>query len=237
MMPDKVSLQLHNTIFGTLKDLFDFPTKLKSKNVERYHNHHKLSTFHLVQFAKYKEPNKTGMGMARHDTQLKSVDVLHDILGGELGTLVLVCGGAALGLAVEQRLAVLVQPELGDDHLGWVDSDVHGGAIDLLAGDSFDVDDPFAAVDLDDLALAALEGPADHLDLVVLAHRHGSDVVLGTEVGGERGAHQHAAHAGRRGEVSLAVLPPGAGDAGIVLHLCSRSPRVSARVFWLPQLL
>ena len=82
------------------------------------------------------------------------------------------------------------------------------------------MDDPLAAVHLDDLALAALIGPTHDLHLVVLAHRHRSDVVLGAEVGGERRAHQHAAHAGRRGEVSLAVLPAGAGDAGIVLHFC-----------------
>ncbi|KAM1016838.1 hypothetical protein EV2_047486 [Malus domestica] len=31
-MPDKVSAELHQTIFGALKDLFEFPAELKSKN-------------------------------------------------------------------------------------------------------------------------------------------------------------------------------------------------------------
>lgn len=31
-MPDKVSLELHNTIFETLKDLLDFPVEVKAKN-------------------------------------------------------------------------------------------------------------------------------------------------------------------------------------------------------------
>jgi hypothetical protein len=46
------------------------------------------------------------------------------ILCRELGTLVLVSSGATLDLAVEQRLAILVEPELGDGHLGGVDADI-----------------------------------------------------------------------------------------------------------------
>lgn len=113
---------------------------------------------------------------------MKSINVLHDILSCELGALVLVRSGATLGLAVEQRLAVLVDPELGDDHLRWVDADVDRGTVDLLSGDTLDMDDPLSAIHLDNLAFATLVGPAHHLDLVVLAHRHGSGVVLGAEV-------------------------------------------------------
>lgn len=32
IMPDKISSELHDTIFGTLKDLFDSSTELKAKN-------------------------------------------------------------------------------------------------------------------------------------------------------------------------------------------------------------
>lgn len=146
------------------------------------------------------------------------INRLHNILGGELGALVLIRGGAALGLAVEQRLAVLVEAELGDDDLGGVDSNIDGGSVHLLAGDALDVDDPFLAVDLHDLALAALVGPTHDLHLVVLAHRHGPHVVLGAEVAGERRTHDDAADARRRREVGLAALAPGGGDAGVVLH-------------------
>ena len=159
----------------------------------------------------------------RSTNTYRSVDALHNILGGELRSLVLIRGGASLGLAIEERLAVLIEAELGDDDLGGVDADVDGGAIDLLAGDALDVDHPLLAVDLDHLAFAALVGAAYYLDLVVLAYRHRPHAVLGPEVSGERRAHQNAADARRRSEVSLPVLPAGAGDPRIVLHLLSLS--------------
>ena len=129
-------------------------------------------------------------------------------------------GSASLGLAIEEGLAILVELELGDDDFGRVDADVDGGAIDLLAGDALDVDDPLAAVDLHHLALAALVCPADYLNLVVLADGDGADVVLVAEVGGEGCAHQHTADAGGGREVSLPALAPRARDARVVLHGC-----------------
>ena len=57
------------------------------------------------------------------------------------------------------------------------------------------MDDPLATVDLDNLALATLEGAAHDLDLVVFAHRHGSDVVFGSELGGDGCAHEDSPHA------------------------------------------
>jgi hypothetical protein len=138
------------------------------------------------------------------------------VLGGELA-LGLV-GGAAARLAVEDGLAVLVELELGDDHLGGVDPDVDGGPVHLLPRDALDVDHPPAAVDLHHLPLAALVAPPHHLHLVVLADGDGADVVLVAELGGEGGGHEDAADGGRRREVRLPALPPGARHAWVALH-------------------
>ena len=43
------------------------------------------------------------------------------------------------------------------------------------------MDDPFATVDLDNLALATLKGATDDLDLIIFSHGHGSNVVFGSE--------------------------------------------------------
>lgn len=45
--------------------------------------------------------------------------------------------------------------------------------VDLLPSDALDVDDPLAAVHLDDLAVAPLEVAPDNLHLIVAADRHG----------------------------------------------------------------
>lgn len=139
-----------------------------------------------------------------------------DVVGGELALSLV--GVAAPGLAVEERLAVLVELQLGHYDLGGVDAHVDGGAVHLLAGDPLDVDDPAAAVHLHHLALAALVGAAHDLHLVVLADRDGAHVVLVAELRRQRRGHEHAADGGRGREVRLAALPAGAGDAGVALH-------------------
>ena len=58
--------------------------------------------------------------------------------------------------------------------------------------DPFDMDDPFLAVNLNDFPFSVLEGSPNDLDLVVLANRHGANVVLAAEVSGEWCAHQHS---------------------------------------------
>lgn len=71
--------------------------------------------------------------------------------------------------AGQDVLAVLVELELGDDHVGGVDAQGNGLARSLVAGDTLDVDDVFQTVDGGDLALAALVGSTNNRDLVVLA--------------------------------------------------------------------
>ena len=56
------------------------------------------------------------------------------------------------------------------------------------------MDDPFATVDLDNLALATLKGATDDLDLIIFLHGHGSNVVFGSGHGGDRCAHEDLPH-------------------------------------------
>lgn len=143
---------------------------------------------------------------------------MYNIFCRELSALILIGGGASLCLAIEERLAVLVDAELGNNNLRRVNADIDGGSIYLLAGDPLHVDDPFLTVDLDYFTLATLVGATYNLNFVVLADRHGPDVVLGSEVSGERRAHDNTAKAGRRREVSLSALAPRGGHSGIEFH-------------------
>ena len=52
------------------------------------------------------------------------------------------------------------------------------------------MDDPLATIDSDNLALATLEGAMDDMDLIVFSQSHGSDVVFGSELGGDRCTHE-----------------------------------------------
>jgi len=114
----------------------------------------------------------------------------------------------ATGLdALKYGLAVLVDLELSDDDLGWVDAKWDGLAGGLLANDTLDVNDVLETVDGGDLALTSLVGATDDRDLVILADWDRADVVLLTELLGERGAHDSATNAGWGAEVRLARLP------------------------------
>ena len=55
--------------------------------------------------------------------------------------------------------------------------------------------DPLATIDSDNPALATLEGAMDDMDLIVFSHSHGSDVVFGSELGGDRCPHEDSPHA------------------------------------------
>ena len=77
---------------------------------------------------------------------------------------------------LKNRLAILVELELGDHDVAGVDADRDALAVGLVAGDTLDVDDILEAIDRGDLALAALEGAADDLDFVVLPDRDTSNL-------------------------------------------------------------
>lgn len=78
--------------------------------------------------------------------------------------------------ALQDVLAVLIELELLDDDLAGVDAEGHALAGRLVAGDALDVDLVLEAVDRQDLALAALVGAPDDLDLVVLADGDAADL-------------------------------------------------------------
>lgn len=86
-------------------------------------------------------------------------------------------GLTALGDALQNRLTVLVDLELGDNDLGGVDGERDARAVGLLADDTLDVHTPLKTVDAGDLALTALVGAADNGDLVVLADGDGADLL------------------------------------------------------------
>ncbi len=52
-------------------------------------------------------------------------------------------------LPLQDGLSVSVELEGGDDDVGWVDTDLNGGAVGLVLGDSVDVDNPLLSVDLE----------------------------------------------------------------------------------------
>lgn len=124
----------------------------------------------------------------------------------------------AAGLdALQYALTVLVELQLGDDDLGWVDTDGDGLTRGLLADDTLDVHDVLETVYGGDLALTALVGSANDGDFVVLSDWDGADVVLLTELLAERCAHDGASDAGWGIVMSLARLSPGGVEGGVDL--------------------
>jgi hypothetical protein len=77
---------------------------------------------------------------------------------------------------LEDLLAILVGLQLGDDDLARGDTNGHGLAVGLLAGDALDLDEVLETVDRGDLALAALVGAPNDGDFVILADGDGSDL-------------------------------------------------------------
>ena len=75
--------------------------------------------------------------------------------------------GSAGGARLEHGLSVLVELQLGDDAVGWVDANVDGGAVDLLSLGSLDVDDELLSVDgLDSTGGLSLVVASDNHDLI-----------------------------------------------------------------------
>lgn len=78
--------------------------------------------------------------------------------------------------AGQDVLTVLVELELGDDHVAGVDAEGHALAGGLVAGDTLNVDDVFETVDRGDLALLVLVEATNNLNLVVLADGDAPDL-------------------------------------------------------------
>ena len=83
--------------------------------------------------------------------------------------LVLVAGVALL--AGEEGLAVLIESEVGDLHVGGVDGDLSLLTVRLLFDEFLNVNAPPASVNFSDFALAILVGATDDLDGVSVPDR------------------------------------------------------------------
>jgi hypothetical protein len=73
--------------------------------------------------------------------------------------------------ALQYALTVLVELQLGDDDLRWVDTDGDGLAVRLLLDDTLDVDNVLETVDGGDLAFAAFVGASYDKDFIVFSDR------------------------------------------------------------------
>lgn len=109
-------------------------------------------------------------------------------------------------LSLDQSLSLVVQVQLGDDNLGWVNVDWDRSTRRLLDLQLLDLHGELQSVDGGDLTLRTLLGASDNGDLVLLSDRNGLDVVLLSQLLRERGRHQHSSLSRRGAEVSLSRL-------------------------------
>ena len=86
---------------------------------------------------------------------------------------------AGLGsLALEEVLSVLVELEVHNLDLGSVQTQLVVGTVDLILGESLNVDDPLLSVHLSDLSLSTLMSTTDNLHLISLDHGDGVHLAL-----------------------------------------------------------
>jgi len=102
-------------------------------------------------------------------------------------------GSLASVLPLKDCPPVGIQLDGGDNDVARVDSDGGGGTVGLVPLDTVDVNNPFLAVDLGDLALTAFVLSADNADLVIFANGQRAAVVLATELLREGRRHDLAA--------------------------------------------
>merc|ERR1719491_1878932 len=121
-------------------------------------------------------------------------------------------------LPSEQGFPVLIQLDLGDHDLRRVDTDLHRLSVCLLTSHALDEDAELLPVATHHLALTIMVATAEDHYLVVLTDGEGPNIVLRLQLFAQRTAHDLAPDVRRRGEMQLAVLPPGAADAGLLLH-------------------
>ncbi|KAB8294029.1 hypothetical protein EYC80_009488 [Monilinia laxa] len=150
--------------------------------------------------------------------------------------------------ALKDVLTVLVQLQLGNDDLGWMDTERNGLSRGLLLDDTLDVDDVFETVDGGDLSLGTLVGATNDGNLIILSDWDGANlkflsdakklklrrvsytyVVLFTELLAQRSAHDGTSDAGWGIEMSLAGLSPGGVEGCRKFSLALRSHKKPTR--------
>ena len=96
-------------------------------------------------------------------------------------------------LAVEERLAVLVETEAGHNAVAGVNGDLGLLSVCLLLDELLNVDAPPATVNFNDFALTVLVRSTDDLDGIAVANGDGASLILGREVFAELGGHHLSA--------------------------------------------
>ena len=91
--------------------------------------------------------------------------------------------------------------------------------ISLLSDHSLDVDDVLLTIALGNLTLSVGEVSSDNHDLIIHSNWKRSNVVLLSELLGERSRHSDASLAGRSIEMSLSLLSCLRADVWIEFHL------------------
>ena len=109
-------------------------------------------------------------------------------------------------LSFNQGLSLVVQVQLGDDNLGWMNVDWDRSTRRLLFLQLVDLDRVLQSVDSGDLALRTFLGASDDSDLVLSSDWKRSDVVLLPQLLRQRSRHQHSSLCRVGVEVGLSGL-------------------------------
>ena len=95
-------------------------------------------------------------------------------------------------LSLEQSFSVLVELDLGDHDVGWVDAHCNRLTVSLLSANSLDVDDVLLTIALGDLSLSISEVTSNNHDFVFSSDGKRSDVVLLAKLLRQWGGHSDA---------------------------------------------
>lgn len=107
---------------------------------------------------------------------------------------------------MDQGLSVLVQVQLGDDNLRWVDVGWNGSTVGLFLGQLVNLNSELQSVDRGDLTFLTLLGTTDNQNFVILSDWQSLDVVLFSQLLGQRSGQEHTTFRGWGSEISLSGL-------------------------------
>lgn len=124
-------------------------------------------------------------------------------------------------LSFNQSLSLVVQVQLVDDNLRWVNVDWDGSTGRLFLLQLLDLNGKLQSVDSRDLTLRTLLGTSDNGDLVLLSDWERLDVVLLSQLLGEWSGQQNSSFGRASSEVSLSGLRTGRRNVWIVSKFCS----------------
>lgn len=112
-------------------------------------------------------------------------------------------------LSLNQSLSLVIQVQLGDDDLRWMNVDWDRSTRRLLLLQLVDLNRVLQSVDGRDLTLRTLLRTSDNSDLILLSDWERSDVVLLSQLLGQRSGHQNSSLSRASGKVGLSSLGTG----------------------------